>query len=358
MIFLKPPDQCRVDGQWVQMLPSVAQEVGEALLEARSGGPHGVLTVSYVSEGPKALVRVHRFGRGGREVSATAVPVTDPRLSFSDVASIVAGALERASEAVPVPSSPAPEASSGGSVLAEAPRDVKLKAGPPVADPVARRCLDAWARLAGVTGGSGIPRCLLVEDNRGRVVPGRYLIDRGNGDPIPIVQLPEGAWVPANTAFSDPARRYPVILSHGGEPAPAGVDHPIWLLRYLKHDVVHLYAAVSSEVAAWLRQADVEAMGLPDPVRPVWQRGRYLFLSPWKGIGTYFYNKSVTLQFVVPWPRLESAVVSRLLSANLFLADRGEVLDPEARFGATDIGLELVAVGSDGIAWLLDYLKP
>ena len=354
LVFLKPPRACRVDGYWVQMLPSVAREAAQRLDEGAAGAmPRSVVTVSYLRRKGEPCLRIHRFVRGGREVMATTVPAPAFDLPQAHVAAIVAQVRER-SVARGRPLVPA-----GGQVLevTSAPRPTpgKWVPGAPVVDPAVRRCLRAWVRAAAPASATVNGAGLVVVDAFGRVVPGRYLVDLGDAGPVPVVEVPGGFWLPVNTSFRDPARRYPVVVSQTNGPRVLDVDHATWLAHRLSGDRVTLYSAVSPQVAALIQRGDVEAMGLNGAGRPLWQRGRYLFLSPWKRIGDYFYNKPITVSFQLPARHLLGAVEAGLMTANLFVADHGEVLDPDARFGAPDIGLELVAVGTDGIAWLLDY---
>ncbi|MBM4320865.1 MAG: hypothetical protein FJ125_13150 [Deltaproteobacteria bacterium] len=172
-----------------------------------------------------------------------------------------------------------------------------------------------------------------------------------------LLHLPDGSVLPANTSFTDPACRFRLAPGVGGRAAPT--DHATYLLGALPPgEPLRLYAAVHEEVEWLLRQGELEALGLDAPRQALWQRGRFLFTSPDPRIAGYFAGKPSLLRFGVPRDRLAAALQAGLVNVNLFLADHGETLDASERFGAADIGLEVVALGVDGIRWLLAFLEP
>ncbi len=357
LVFVKPVDVCFAGGYGLHLLPAVVRDVLLARREREGGGagPERIATVSYISRNGSPFLSVHVFhGVDGRSLERR-VPVRDWDQDIAHVAAHVRRVMADTAHTVRVPP-PSHTTGADDPATRQPARAGKLRAGKPVDDPDVRRTLETWARAARGRGDGQRAELFLALDGDDRPLRGRYLVEQGGGPAIPLLRLPGDVWVPANTSFTHPARRYPVVASGPGGPVVLDQDHPTWLLQYLEGDPVLLWSAVTSEMAARLQQGAVDTIGLSGPGRPLWQRGRFLFLSPNPAIGGYFYNKSMSLPFEVPRERLESAVSARLLTVNLFLADRGEVLDFQGRFGAPDIGLEVVAVGAGGISWILDYL--
>jgi len=230
----------------------------------------------------------------------------------------------------------------------EAERPGKIAPGPALEPGPQAEALAAWAaRNASVL--DDMEPALHHALIRGQAIPGRYVVVTGDGGQSLVITAPDGTLLPANTAFTDPAARYGVA---------DGLDHATWLLDHLPGDPVALHSAVKGDVEWILRAGEVGALGLPESRGPRWRRGRYLFTSPHPGLLDYFFHKGRLVTFRVPREALSSALEAGLLNVSLFLSDRGEALDPDARLGAPDIGIEMVALGEAGVRWLCRWLEP
>ena len=184
------------------------------------------------------------------------------------------------------------------------------------------------------------------------------------GPPWTLVQLPGGALCPANLGLHDPG------LALDSEPPG---DRPLGerLLEAVAGDPLPLASAVTPAQAALLLLGELDRLGpvaeegaLARP--PAFQRRRTLFATPHPAAARAFAWKGALLRFAPPRAQLQDALASGLLAVGLFVADPapdsvadgGEPLDPEARFGAPDVGLEVVALDAPGIAWLLRWRVP
>ncbi len=358
VLFVLPPGSYVIQGRFVHLLPAVVQAVLCKPWENLPKQPVRVAGVGYLTKASREYLRIQVFGRRGDLLLESMYPLEHWPPDPTQVEQKARKVLEQAARSHATVS-PFPASESSGGVeppVGGSPRRRhKVRVGGPVTDPVVQQALETWGRAAFSSRGADCT-CWQALGADGRLAANRYLVCPTLERCVPVLQV-GGVYLPANTAFTDPGRRYPVVTSGPDGPRVLPIDHATWLFPWLPGDPVYLYSAVSEQVAGYLQQGAVEQVGLAGARRPRWQRGRYLFLSPEATIGCYFFHKAVTLAFEIPRDRLESAVISRLVTVNLFLSDGGEVLDPEARFGAPDVGLEVVALGTDGVSWVIDYLR-
>jgi len=180
-------------------------------------------------------------------------------------------------------------------------------------------------------------------------VPSRCFVVLPDGTERLLVVQPDGVVLPVNTLHCDPTVRH-VFADRPG-------DHALALLSALDTDPVALYSSVHSAHEWLLRTGFVEALGT-GPGEPVcWRRARVLFACPNPAIGDFFPEKSRCVRFEVPRQDLYDAVRLGRLHVNLFLAEQGGPLDPDARFGEPDVGVDVVAEG-DSVEWLIRHLAP
>ncbi len=224
----------------------------------------------------------------------------------------------------------------------------RVRLGPAVEAAAVLGRLARWAEANGLgdaVGSGGLRQAATVS---GAVMADRYIVEACAGTFL-VLDLPDGVVVPANTAFVAPEARF-TVQGRGG-----AVSHAAYLLSHLPDTRVRLYSAVTESVAALLATQEFERLGLAAVQGPGWRRGRYLFTTPYPDVLRYFYNKDLRLSFAVPRAALSSALHAGLVNINLFLSDQGEDLAGSPALGGADVGLEVVALGADGIAWLWEH---
>lgn len=114
---------------------------------------------------------------------------------------------------------------------------------------------------------------------------------------------------------------------------------------------VVLFSQARQAVAARLLLGEVEGLlaGRRAAEAP-WRSGCMLFTTPtWEAAQHFAAVNPVALRFSVPRGVLEGWQSEGLAQLGLMIADHGARLDPEARWGAADVALEVVALGAEGV---------
>jgi hypothetical protein len=363
-----------IGGRTFHLGPAVARDVTAS---GRSKGKP-VITASWFADASGAIVRVQSFTPEGpgpeARVRCGSWPPDDAAIArvVRDCTGLDPVVGRASSGGIASRRPLRPGASPGGNGKEGSP-DWRLPEGPAVTDPVILAGLREWGRRNKETLGfdAGEAGFHHVLDGAGRIVPGRFRL-RTPAGVQGVILVPGGMLVPVNTAFLDPASRFVVVrvppggnlgsaaacrrFESAGKPAHSR-DHAACLAGFLDGDPIRLHSAITPAVLGLLRAGEFDALGLGDPRDPIWRRGRFLFASPDPAIAAYFFHKACTARFRIPRARFASALMAGLVTVNLFLSDHNEPLDPAARFGATDIGLEVVAIGVEGIEWLMEFLE-
>jgi len=342
------PAECAVRGVAFHLGPAAAARAVADGLEAAVGA------VAFSRAGAPWL-RIERHERGGRPREASH-PLAGWPPDAAEVARLAADLRNAPGGDVgaDAPSAPPTPTGAPGAVpgpTAPRPAPPRLRPGAPLGGALGEACR-AWVALnRDHLPAADAPWTIRALTRAGRPLAARALPVSGDLRGPPLLTLPDGGVVPANTSLVDPAARFRVV---GVDGAP--IEHPRRLLDLLepREGPVRLDVAASAEVEAILRLGELDALGRGG-AGPPWRRGPFLFASPHPAVREVFAGKDTLLHFRLGRAALADAVAAGLLNVNAFLTDRGEAIDPDARLGAPDAGLEVVALGAAGVAWLLRH---
>lgn len=337
LLFLPAPTDCRTRAGLLPLGPLAARE-----LRKQAGGESPtprIITVSYFHRGEAPFARVSLLDpQGGLDEVTRPLSAWPPDpTEVAELARGVEPAQERVVLSVPRgPARPRPEA-------------------PPLAEGPLRAAALRWAERNAERWGSRGPWQVVRPHALAGELPGRCQVRAPDARPILLQALPDRAVVPLDNSLLDPRSAFWI---ESLDPSSESLEHPVYLRRHLPEgDVVSLHCAVSAELECLLRLGEFESLGQSDPGRPPWQRGRYLFCSPWPDdCRPFLAFKPSLLRFAVPRGELFSALETDLLTLHLFAPSGGETLTAHTHLGTPDVGLEVVALGDAGVEWLWGYL--